>query len=319
MKKKIITLCMAVFLGISIIGCKTADTSNQAASNGVEDGKINVTVSFYPLKDFTEEIGKDKVNVKVLIPDNMEPHDYEPKTKDFENLIKSDLFIYNGFGLETWVDKVCESVKNEKVTLVDSSTGINPILINDEEYHEHNDQEEEHHEHSHEGNDPHIWLSLKNAQIQCKNIKDALINADSSNKDYYESNYEAYVKKLEDLYNDYKIKFQQIENDDFITGHAAFAYLCRDFDLEQQSVENVFGEGEPTPKQLERLVDFCREENIKIIFSESLASPKVSETLASEVGAEVVSIYTLESQEDNKNYIEAMEYNLEQIYSSLSK
>ncbi len=313
MKNKIITLCVAAFLGISLVGCKTADTTNETAA---KHEKVNVTVSFYPLKDFTENIGGDKVNVTALIPNNMEPHDYEPKTKDFENLIKSDLFIYNGAGLETWVDKVNESIKDESVAIVDSSLGINTLAAAEEHHH---DEEESEEEHNHVGADPHIWLSLKNAQIQCKNIKDALVKADGDNADYYEKNYEAYIKKLDDLYNQYSNKFESLESKDFITGHAAFGYLCRDFGLEQKSVENVFGEGEPTPKQLEELITFCRDNNIKTIFSEALASPKVSETLASEVGAEVMPIYTLESQEDNKNYIESMEYNLEQIYTSLTK
>lgn len=66
-------------------------------------------------------------------------------------------------------------------------------------------------------------------------------------------------------------------------------------------------------------MNFCKENNIKTVFSESLASPKVSETLANEVGAEVVPIYTLESKEDDKSYIEAMRYDLEQIYKCMEK
>ena len=95
--------------------------------------------------------------------------------------------------------------------------------------------------------------------------------------------------------------------------------MCRDFGLEQRSVENLFAEGEPTPKQLEDLVSYCKENNIKTVFSESLASPKVSETLANEVGAEVVPIMTLESKEDDKNYIEAMRYNLDVINKCLEQ
>ena len=312
MKNKIISVCLAAFLGISLIGCGTSKTTED---KNTDNGKINVMVSFYPLKDFTEQIGGDKVEVKTLIPDNMEPHDYEPKTKDFESLINSDLFIYNGAGLETWVDKVKESIKDEKVSLVDSSTGINTIKLAEEEH----DEDSESEEHEHKGVDPHIWLSLKNAQIQCENIKNALVKVDPDNKAYYEENLKNYDEKLQKVYDEYTDKFKELSNKDFITGHAAFGYLCRDFNLEQQSVENVFGEGEPTPKQLQSLVDFCKENNIKTIFSESLASPKVSETLASEVGAEVIPIYTLESQEDNKNYLESMEYNLKQIYESLAK
>ncbi len=309
MKKKIFLGVLLGLIGSMIIGCGESNDKN-AVKN--EETKPSITVSIFPLKEFAEEIAGDKVDINCLVPNNMEPHDYEPKTKDFEKLINSDAFIYNGLGLEEWVEKVNEVIKNEDVLIVDSSKNVDSITIEDENH-------EEEHDHEHGAIDPHSWLSLKEAQVQSEAIKDTLIEIDPENKAYYEQNYNEFKQKLDDLYNKYNEKFQTLQNKNFITGHAAFGYLCRDFGLEQKSVENVFGEGEPTPKQLENLVNFCKENNITTIFSESLASPKVSETLAAEVGAKVIPIYTLESQEDNKSYLEAMEYNLNQIYNCLEK
>lgn len=317
MKKKIFLGVLLGLIGSMIIGCGQSNDKN-AVKN--EETKPSITVSIFPLKEFAEEIAGDKVDINCLVPNNMEPHDYEPKTKDFEKLINSDAFIYNGLGLEEWVEKVNEVIKNEDVLIVDSSKNVDSITIEDENHEEeHNHDNEEEHDHEHGAIDPHSWLSLKEAQVQSEAIKDTLIEIDPENKAYYEQNYNEFKQKLDDLYNKYNEKFQTLQNKNFITGHAAFGYLCRDFGLEQKSVENVFGEGEPTPKQLENLVNFCKENNITIIFSESLASPKVSETLAAEVGAKVIPIYTLESQEDNKSYLEAMEYNLNQIYNCLEK
>ena len=309
MKKKIFLGVLLGLIGSMIIGCGESNDKN-AVKNG--ETKPSITVSIFPLKEFAEEIAGDKVDINCLVPNNMEPHDYEPKTKDFEKLINSDAFIYNGLGLEEWVEKDNEVIKNEDVLIVDSSKNVDSITIEDENH-------EEEHDHEHGAIDPHSWLSLKEAQVQSEAIKDTLIEIDPENKAYYEQNYNEFKQKLDDLYNKYNEKFQTLQNKNFITGHAAFGYLCRDFGLEQKSVENVFGEGEPTPKQLENLVNFCKENNITTIFSESLASPKVSETLAAEVGAKVIPIYTLESQEDNKSYLEAMEYNLNQIYNCLEK
>ena len=317
MKKKIFLGVLLGLIGSMIIGCGESNDKN-AVKN--EETKPSITVSIFPLKEFAEEIAGDKVDINCLVPNNMEPHDYEPKTKDFEKLINSDAFIYNGLGLEEWVEKVNEVIKNEDVPIVDSSKNVDSITIEDENHEEeHNHDNEEEHDHEHGAIDPHSWLSLKEAQVQSEAIKDTLIEIDPENKAYYEQNYNEFKQKLDDLYNKYNEKFQTLQNKNFITGHAAFGYLCRDFGLEQKSVENVFGEGEPTPKQLENLVNFCKENNITTIFSESLASPKVSETLAAEVGAKVIPIYTLESQEDNKSYLEAMEYNLNQIYNCLEK
>ena len=297
MKRKIISGFLATLMSIMLIGCgaKTDTTTQNTA-----DEKLSIIVSIYPLKEFTEKIGGDKVTVTCLVPENMEPHDYEPKTKDFEELIKSKAFIYNGLGMETWVDQVNETIKDKGVTIVDSSTGVE---VRKEE----------------EAIDHHIWLSLKNAEIQSENIKNTLVKLDEKNKDYYEENYKKFKEELESLYNEYKPKFDKLSKKNFITGHAAFGYLCRDFGLTQKSVENLFAEGEPTPKQLEDLVNFCKENNIKTVFSESLASPKVSETLAKEVKAKVVPILTLEAKEEDKDYIQATKYNLDEIYRCLSE
>lgn len=298
MKKKIISGALAVITSIMLIGCGT--NSDTKTTNDEGNKKVNIMVSVYPLKEFADKIAGDKAEVSCMVPDNMEPHDYEPKTKDFEALIKSDAFIYNGLGLETWVDQVKSVIGDKELRIVDSSEGV---------------------EVRKEGEviDPHSWLSLKEAEKQAENIKDTLVEIDEDNKAYYEENYDAFVGELESLYNEYKEKFDNLSTKDFVTGHEAFGYLCRDFGLQQKSVENLFAEGEPTPKQLEQLVTFCKENNIKTVFSESLASPKVSETLAKEVGAEVVPILTLESNEDDKSYVEAMRYNLEEIYKCLSQ
>lgn len=298
MKKKIISGILAAVTSIMLIGCG-GSSNNTQNNNTTEDAKLNIMVSIYPMKEFAEKIAGDKAEVSCMVPDNMEPHDYEPKTKDFEALTESDVFIYNGLGLESWVDSVNNVIGDKDIRIVDASEGVDVIKEGDI-------------------TDPHCWLSLKEAQTQAANIKDTLVEIDDTNKEYYEQNYDQFVSELQSLYNEYKSKFDGLENKDFVTGHAAFGYLCRDFGLQQKSVEGLLSEGEPTPKQLEELVVFCKDNNIKTIFSESLASPKVSETLANEIGAEVVPILTLESNEDGKSYIEAMKYNLEEIYKCLS-
>lgn len=298
MKKKIISGVLAAIASIMLIGC--GSSSNTNTTNEENKDKVNIMVSVYPLKEFADKIAGDKAEISCMVPENMEPHDYEPKTKDFEALTKSDAFIYNGLGLETWVDSVNSAIGDKDIRIVDSSDGVDVRKEGD-------------------SIDPHSWLSLKEAQKQAENIKDTLVEIDEKNKDYYQENYDVFVSELESLYNEYKEKFDGLSHKDFVTGHAAFGYLCRDFGLNQKSVENLFAEGEPTPRQLQELVMFCKDNNIKTVFSESLASPKVSETLANEVGAQVVPILTLESSEDDKSYIEAMKYNLEEIYKCLSQ
>lgn len=293
MKKKIIAAALSALMMVGIAGCSKNDNTAK------EDNKVKITVSINPVREFAQAIGGDKVDISMLVPEGTEPHDFEPKAKGLEELTKSDIFAYNGAGMEDWIDKVLEVAESsEKVTVVDTSKNVNLIKENGK-------------------TDPHTWLSLKEAKNQSKAILDALVKVDAKNKSYYEANYDKFSKELDTLYNDNEERFKNLKNKNFVTGHEAFGYLCRDFSLKQKSVEDMFGEGEATPKALEALTAYCKENNIKTIFSESLASPKTSETLANEAGAKVQKIYTIESKEDNLSYLQAMKKNLDEIYESL--
>ena len=303
MFKKFLISCLMLILLLSMSACSFSKSDKDKKAS---DGKVTVVVSFNPLKEFTEAIGKDKVKVTSLIPNGTEPHEYEPKTSDLKELSNCDLFIYNGLGMESWADKAIKSASNDKLETLDSSSGISAIKNTDK------DEIEEHGKY-----DPHIWLSLKCAETQSKNIKDKLCKIDPDNKDFYEKNYKDFYEKLDSLYNDYSKKFSDVSSKDFVTGHAAFAYFCRDYGLKQNSVEDTFAEGEPTAEKLKELTNYCKDNNIKTVFTEEMVSTKVSETLAKEVNAKVYKIYTLESKEDGKDYLSAMKDNLEMVYNSL--
>jgi zinc transport system substrate-binding protein len=305
MKKMAFCCLLALILLGVFTGCGV--TSDSKATKQEKNGKLEVMVSFNAMKEIVEAVGQDKVEVKTIIPNGTEPHDFEPKASDIEGLHGAKIFVYNGFDMEkSWVDKALEAADNKNLIVVEAAKGAEPLPATGAEEIESGAQA-----------DPHIWLSLKGAEIEAKNVKDALISADSANKDFYEANYQTFYNQLETLYQEYNQKFQSVENKNFVTGHAAFAYLSRDFGLKQNSVEDVFAAGEPSAKKLKELTDYCKTNNIKTIFVEDMVSPKVSETLANEVGAKAEKIYTLESKDDNKDYLQSMRDNLEKIYQSL--
>ena len=225
-------------------------------SEQYRDGKVKVSVSFNALKEFTNAVGGDKVTVSVIIPDGTEPHDFEPKAQDLAALNEADIFVINGLGMEPWAEDAMKASGNADIGTVDISTGVS-VISNIEVTNAQNQS------------DPHIWLSLKCAEIAVNNLKDALIKADPANKAFYESNSEAYIAQLEQLYNTYAEKFADVQNKSFVTGHAAFAYLCRDFGLTQNSVEDVFAEGEPNAQQMTALIEYCKANHVTTIFSEA--------------------------------------------------
>lgn len=295
MKKFLLKASMVLLLPIMLIGCGSEENKSSK-----ESGKVEVTASISPIKEFTELIGGDKIEVTSLVPDNAEPHDIDLKPRDFEKLTKSKLFIYNGLGMEDWLEEVKEQISEDKIKYVDTSENGNAIETDGKI-------------------DPHQWLSLKEAINQCNNIKSALSEVDPNNKEYYEENYEKVKSDFEAVYNEYLPKFQSLEHKNFVTSHEAFGYLCRDFGLKQQALNDLFGEGELTAKKIEDLVKYCDDNGVNTIFSEEEDSQKEAQTLANEINGEVKPLYTLETKVEGKSYLEVMKINLEEIYESMNK
>ncbi|AIN94092.1 metal ABC transporter substrate-binding protein [Treponema putidum] len=320
--KSILKTCL--FIGI----VSSVSLFAMGAKEIPDNGRKNVAVTFDAMKELTQAVAGDNVNISVIIPPGMEAHDFEPKAKDLAFLSKADVLIYNGLGMEFWLDEAIKAVNNKKLIMVEASSGIEPIKAGHHNHDEHGEDcdceacagkpDDKEHEHCHHGEfDPHTWLSLSSAKIMIKNIENVLAAADPENAKSYKENASKYISEIDELLKEYIEKFSNVKNKHFVTGHAAFGYLCRDFSLEQNSVTDIFNENEPNPKELAKLVEYCREHKVKVIFTEEAASPLVSKTLAAELGARVEKIYTIESPEDNKTYLERMKANLMRIYENL--
>ncbi|MGP1438889.1 MAG: metal ABC transporter solute-binding protein, Zn/Mn family [Treponema sp.] len=295
-------------------------------------GRLSIAVTFNAMEELTKAVVKDLADVSLIIPEGMEPHEAEPTPQNLAFLTNADVLIYNGLGMEFYLEKVLKAVNNKKLVLVEASKGIKPIMIEkdedhdmDEDHHDmdddHHEMEEEHHEmhhHHHHGNiDPHAWLSLKASRMMVKNIEATLSKLDKKNAKAYSKNANLYIKQLDKLFAEYNKKFKSLKNKTLVASHAAFAYLCRDFGLMQNSITDVFAEGEPNAKQLVALIEYCKEHNVKTIFSEEIANQALAQTLSSEVGGKVVKIYTMETNEENLSYLKRMEENLKRIYENL--
>jgi len=326
--KKIIMLLSLILI---FTGCTSSKTSEKENTKDLP----KVYASVYPIYDFTKKIAGDKLDVNLLMPNGTEPHDWEPDQDAIKSLENAKLFIFNGAGLESWVDKVVNSLSNKDLITVEASEGVNFIEAthshdheDDKHHHEaenHSDghEEKEEHEHHHgNGPDPHVWLSPKNAKIEMENIKNALVQIDEKNADYYEANYEKYAKMLDDLDAKYNESLKDIEDNKIVVSHEAYGYLCSDYGLVQLGIQGVNAETEPDAKKMAEIINYIKDNNINVIFTEELIDPKVSEIIASETGAEVKVLSPIEGLSDEQvessdDYFSIMEKNLENLVGAL--
>ncbi|WP_028596123.1 metal ABC transporter solute-binding protein, Zn/Mn family [Paenibacillus assamensis] len=327
---------LSILLGAIIM--LTTACGNSAAVQ-IEEGKVNVVTSFYPLYYMAKEIGGEHVNVVNLIPSGVEPHDWTPKSVDLQNVSKAQIMLYQGAGFEGWIEDFKNGLdNNSKVKLIEASKGVTLIEgthaeeesgHGHEHGHEagHNEESGHHHEneegHSHEGGiDPHTWVSPKSAIVMAENVKQALIDADSSNKAYYEERHKQLHDKLVALDKQYADSIKQTSKKDIIVSHHAFGYLARDYGIHQHAIMGIAPNAEPRAQDILRLTKLVEEKQIKYIFFEELVSDTLAKTLASEANVETLVLnplegLTKEQEAAGENYLTLMERNLQHLLKAL--
>src|SRR3989304_1574942 len=153
-------IAITLIIPLSTIAMWNSTRFQEFTETSVENQKIVALASFYPLYEFTKEVGKDKVDVSLLVPPGIEPHDWEPSIQDLQRIQQADIIIINGIGFENWFEDI--EKLNLELTIIDSSNGINIIKeVN-------SDQHKDSHLDASLA-DPHIWLNPSLAKIQVKN------------------------------------------------------------------------------------------------------------------------------------------------------
>lgn len=308
-----IILLFSVFIGI-ISGLKTMKTSSD---------KIQVVATLFPQYDFVRQIGKDKVEVSLLLTPGTETHTYEPTPQDMININNSDLFIYTGKYMEPWSDKIASSI-DSNTKILDASKDIS--LINEEEFekeHDHNDDDhEEGHNHEY---DPHIWLDPQNAIGMVKNITEELCTIDPENIEFYKNNANEYINRLNNLDNEIKDTIQKsVKNKIAFGGTFAYAYFVNKYNLEYVSAYDSCGEdSEPSVSKIKEVVDYMKQNDIHVIFYQELSSGKIADTIAAETNSTKLVFHTIHnaSQDEINNgetYISLMNKNLENLKIALN-
>jgi zinc transport system substrate-binding protein len=263
-----LVFAMAVFIPLLVV------SATSCAPNEADVGEIIVAVTILPQAGFVEAIGGDKVEVVVMVPPGASPHTYEVTPDQMTKLSKAKMYAKVGSPVEfelAWMDKLI--AVNESMLVVDCSRGIKFMASADPDE---------------PGQDPHIWLSVKNAKVMVQNICDGLVQVDAANKSYYEENCAEYLDELTKLDDDLAKDLSDVKNRNFIVFHPAFGYFASDYNLKQIAVEQ--GGKEPDADYLIRLIEEAKEHGIRVVFVSPQYSTNSAEVIAKEIGGKVVII-----------------------------
>jgi zinc transport system substrate-binding protein len=252
--------------------------------------QLPVFVSIAPQKYFVQQIGKDLVTVKVMVPPGADPHAFEPKPSQMADLSKTRVYFAIGIPFEhIWLKKIAAT--NPGMTVVHTDKGIEKIPMaahHHDEKEAHHEEGEAHHEedsHGHRELDPHIWLSPPLVKIQARTIMSALQKMDPAHRATYQKNYQEFSTQIDRLDNALKAIFADKKGLPFMVFHPSWGYFARAYGLKQMAVE-IEGK-DPKPAQLKELIEHAKEEGIQVIFVQPQFSAKSAQLVAREIGGRV--------------------------------
>ena len=283
-------------LCLLLIGCNTT-TKEQ-----VPQEKLQVAASFYPMAEFAQAIGGNKLEVWTIVPDGVEPHDWEPSPRVLTRLGHAQLLVYNGM-VEPWAEQALMALEERKIQAVKAGADLYSCRGK---------------------NDPHVWISPKKAILEVQAITKAICKADPDNSSYYQQNSRRYQEELVKLDLKLRQTVQRAKHKRFITAHAAFGHLAEDYGLEQLALRGLSPEAEPTAESLKTAAELIKTTGIHYIFFETLTSPKMTQILAAETGAGILVLDPIEGldEEGRRNkmtYLELMQRNIAVLEKALNE
>ena len=327
---KRIKLLPALFLIVMLVGCGTSGSTGTTTRPDVKDKSISVVATIFPAYDWTRQIIGDQTDhtaLTLLLDKGTDFHSYQPTVEDICKISSCDVFIYVGGESDKWVPDALAQAENKDMVVVNLLEALGDAVKTEEavEGMEH-DGHDEHDEHETEF-DEHVWLSVRQAAVLCRVIRDALVQADPEHGAAYQANTAAYLEKLNALDDAYTEALAAAPRKTLLfADRFPFRYLADDYGLTcYAAFSGCSAETEASFETVNFLVGKVDELSLPYIMVLEGGDTRLAETLISnsrDKNAEVLSLNSLQTVtaqgvEDGITYLGAMEDNLKALKTAL--
>ena len=300
---------IGIFLSIVLIwglwGCQKADPSPQ-------EDTFRVVTSFYPMYILAENLmdGAKEVTLSNMAGSTQGClHDYELSVNDIKLLENADLFVINGAGIESFTDKLQQTLPN--LSTVALSDGYENLIHSEGHGHEHEGQSDV---------NGHVWGSPLGALYEAERLCKTLMVQNPANAEVYQKNLETFSAELTSLYQEMQQISSTLSKKELITFHEGFDYLARDLGLEIVGVMAYEPEQSPSAKEIEELVTVVKKHQITALFAEAQYPDNIPNLIANETGAKVYTLDLVVSGDtlpDKDRYVTVMRENLAILQEAL--
>lgn len=239
--------------------------------------QLNIAVTIVPQKEMVKKIAGQKISVTVLIPPGYSPGNYAPRPSELTKL--SDAKIYFSIGVPTDIQNILPKIKqfNSDIKVIRLDKMVSNIYP-DRKF-------------TNGSRDQHIWLSLKRTKVMAEIIRDQLIKLNPDQEGIYKRNTNLYIDKIEETQKVIKRFLKDKKGDFFLVYHPSYGYFAEEFGLKMVSIEEDGKEA--TAKQIQKIIDFARENNINKIFYQASIDSRQTKAIAEEINAELIGLNPL--------------------------
>ncbi len=292
-RRRLRTVCAAVSLLLAA-GCSASATEPA----GGPPGQLAIVTAFYPFQFVAERVAGDHATVTSLTEPGAEPHDVELGPQQVASLSSADLVVYEK-SFQPAVDEAVMQSKSRQVLDTATVVPLSPL--------DHSAVEEG------GGLDPHVWLDPTNLATIAGAVTDRLTAIDPAHATDYTNNADQLKAELASLDHDFTRGLAHCRRTEFITTHAAFGYLAHRYSLVQIGISGLSPDAEPSPARIAEIQRLARDHQLTTIFSETLVSPAVAESIAGDLGLVADVLDPLEGitgQSRGRDYVAVMRSNL---------
>jgi zinc transport system substrate-binding protein len=199
-------------------------------------GNPSIATSVFPIYDIARNIAGAHAGVFYVIPAGANPHSYEPLPSVAKTLQSARLFIGVDRHFDGWIESYLPK-------------GTPAVYLIEDKHSE----------------NPHIWISVKNARAIARTIADRLASADSANAAQYRQNLDAYTAELDRLDGEIAEMFRQVRYRKFIQWHPSWDFFARDYGLQIiGTIQSGHGDN-PSVRVFKEIVSRARSEGAKVV------------------------------------------------------
>ncbi|RMI12613.1 metal ABC transporter substrate-binding protein [Cellulomonas triticagri] len=292
----------AAGLALAALAGAAACSPGDSAADGHE-----VVAAFYPLQYVAERIGGEHVSVSSLTPPGGESHDLELSPSAVAGLGDADLVVYLS-GFQAATDAAVDSTSPahvvdaaEVAALESGPDGVAPGSGSG-------------------ALDPHFWLDPTRLADVGQQVADALTAIDPEHADEFAAAAADLAADLDALDTELADGLAACRGATLVASHEAFGYLAQRYGLHQVGLSGIDPEVEPSPARLRDVAATVRDEGVQTLYFEVLTSPKVTQTLADELGVATAVLDPIEglAEGDDRDYLDIMRDNLDALTTGLT-